>query len=199
MQKDSQPVGVGLHSSEASSQTCKNKAKPWMAADRPNRRKVFFLHKLLETWPLFCSSLSARIIIVKEGSYKAWTTLSRWENLGGAAGLTPGVQPPLRLSPVRLLQTAAPEADGLDGWLCLPMVAWQSPGYPKAPRHLAHDLWPWPCGQHRSAEVGNVGIRLPGPRPQMKESVVSIPHTHLWDPESCRTGISPNPGCSRGV
>lgn len=32
----------------------------------------------------------------------------------------------------------------------------------------------------------------------MKESVVSTPHAHSWSPESCRTGISPNPGCSRG-
>lgn len=66
--------------------------------------------------------------------------------------------------------------------------------------HLAHDLWPWSCGQHGSggSDGGGVGIRLPGPRPQMKESVVSIPQADLWGPGSCRTGISPNPGYSHG-
>lgn len=72
----------------------------------------------------------------------------------------------------------------------------QSPGHSKAPTfHLTHDLRPWPCGQHESGGgKGSIGIRLPGPGPQMKESLVSIPHAHLWGPGSCRTGISPNPG-----
>lgn len=85
------------------------------------------------------------------------------------------------------------------GYLWLPA---QSPGHSKAPP----STWlvtsdPGLVANTGVGEVGLVGIRLPGPRPQMKESVVLfflIPHAHLWGPGSCRTGISPNPGYSRG-
>lgn len=84
------------------------------------------------------------------------------------------------------------------GYLWLPA---QSPGHSKAPP----STWPvtsdpGPVANTGVGEVkgGSVGIRLPGPRPQMKESVVSIPQADLWGPGSCRTGISPNPGSSPG-
>lgn len=83
------------------------------------------------------------------------------------------------------------------GYLWLPA---QSPGHSKAPP----STWlvtsdPGLVANTGVGEVGLVGIRLPRPRLQMKESVVFfIPHAHLWGPRSCRTGISPNPGYSRG-
>ena len=63
------------------------------------------------------------------------------------------------------------------GYLWLPA---QSPGHSKAPPStwlMTSD--PGPVANTGLGEVGGVGIRLLGPRPQMKESVVFSPHAHL--------------------
>lgn len=69
-------------------------------------------------------------------------------------------------------------------WMAGSSYLWlpaQSPGHSKA----APSTWlvtsdPRLVANTGVGEVGLVGIRLPGPRPQMKESVVFfIPHAHL--------------------
>lgn len=65
-------------------------------------------------------------------------------------------QPPLYLSlQWHWLLQQPREADGLDGWLRLPMAACPVPWAFQGPTfHLARDLWPWPCGQHWSGGGG---------------------------------------------
>lgn len=186
---------VGLYRNETSLQTFKNKGKPWQQISLKWERRSFFLHKLYETGPLFGSFSSGGIFwwnfCGREPQKMNYLAEVREIFHHSVTGFAP--RSSYLCSSLQWCCSLGKQIDWLAGSGCLWLPA-QPPGHSKAPTfHLARDLWPWPCGQHGRGRSGRgVGIRLPGHRPQMKEPVVSIPHTDLWGPGSCKTGISPN-------